>query len=47
MLAFVLYLIAFVCFVLIAFGVPVPRVSLLGVGLGCWVLVPLIKAWPG
>jgi uncharacterized membrane protein len=47
MLAFVLYLIAFVCFVLVAFGVGPSRVNLLGIGLGCWVLVPLIHAWPG
>jgi hypothetical protein len=46
-LEFLLYLIAFICFVLLAFGVEVRRVSLLGVGLGAWVLVPLIRAWPG
>jgi hypothetical protein len=47
MLEFLLYLIAFVCFVLVAFGVGPARVNLLGVGLGAWVLVPLIHAWPG
>jgi hypothetical protein len=47
MLEFLLYLIAFLCFLAVAAGVSPARVNLLGVGLGAWVLVPLIKAWPG
>lgn len=46
MLVFLLYLIAFVCFVLAAIGVGT-RVNLLGAGLASWVLVSLIGAWPG
>jgi len=47
MLDFLLYLVAFVCFLLVAFGVGPARVNLLAVGLAAWVLVPLIHAWPG
>lgn len=47
MVTMILLLIAFVCFVLVFLGVPVPRVSLLGLGLACWVLTVLIGAWPG
>lgn len=43
---FLLYLIAFVCFVLAAIDVKA-RVNLIAVGLAAWVLVPLIHAWPG
>lgn len=46
MLSFLLYLIAFVCFVLVALGIGPARLNLLGVGLASWVLVPLIHAWP-
>jgi hypothetical protein len=46
-LDFLLYLIAFLCFLLVAFEVPVRRVSPLGIGLAAWVLVPLHHAWPG
>ena len=42
MLTLILLLIAFVCFVLVFLAVPVPRVSLLGLGLACWVLTQLI-----
>ena len=45
-MTFVLYLLAFLCFVLAALGVPVPRVSLLAFGLAFWVLVPLLAAAP-
>jgi hypothetical protein len=45
-LAFLCYLIAFICFILVAFGVGPARVNLLGVGLAAWVLVPLVNAWP-
>jgi hypothetical protein len=46
-LAFLCYLIAFVCFVLAAFAHDrVPRVNLVAVGLAAWVLVPLTAAWP-
>jgi hypothetical protein len=47
MLDFLLYLAALVCFGLAAFGVPARRVSLVPLGLGFWVLVSVIKAWPG
>jgi hypothetical protein len=46
MLVFLLYLIAFICFVLAAFGVGT-RVNLLAAGLACWVLTAVIAAWPG
>lgn len=47
MLEFLAYLIAFVCFVLVAVGVAVGRVNLLSAGLAAWVLVSLANAWPG
>lgn len=47
MLMILLLLVAAVCFLLVFLGVPVPRVSLLGLGLFCWVLTVLIPAWPG
>jgi hypothetical protein len=47
MLEFLLYLIAFLCFLAVAAGISPARVNLLGVGLAAWVLVPLIHAWPG
>lgn len=47
MISFLLYLVGFVCFLLVAFGVSPGRVNLLGVGLAAWVLVPLLHAWPG
>lgn len=40
----VLLLLAFICFVLAAFGVALPRVSFLALGLAFWVLVPLLQA---
>lgn len=46
MLTFILLLLGFVCFVLAAFGVP-SRINLIAAGLACWILVPLIAAWPG
>lgn len=46
-LAFVLYLVAFVCFLIAAFAHDrVTRVNLVAAGLAAWVLVPLINAWP-
>lgn len=39
---FVLLLLAFICFVLAAFGVGA-RINLLAVGLACWVLVSLLS----
>jgi hypothetical protein len=47
MIDFVLLLAAFILFVLSALGVSASRVNLLAAGLACWVLVLLIKAWPG
>jgi hypothetical protein len=38
----VLLIIAFICFVVVALGVPTGRVNLLGVGLACWVLTAII-----
>ena len=46
MWTFLLLLVAFVCFVLAAIGVGLPRVNLLALGLACWVLTALIGAWP-
>lgn len=45
MLPLVCYLIAFVAFVLVAVGVAVPRISLLGVGLAAVVLPRLVAAF--
>ena len=42
---FLLYLVAFVCFLLAAFSVRAPwagRVNLIGLGLACWVFIPLV-----
>lgn len=47
MLTVLLLIAAAVCFLLVFLGVPVPRFSLLGLGLFCWVLTVLIPAWPG
>lgn len=41
--AFLLYLIAFICFVLAALGVAA-RLNLVAVGLAAWVLVLLVRA---
>ena len=41
MLDLILYLVAIVCFALVTFNVPA-RISLLGLGLLAWVLVPAI-----
>lgn len=41
----ILLLLSFVCFVLAAFGVLVPRVNLVAVGLALWVLVPMLQAF--
>ena len=47
-LEFLLYVVAFVCFLIAAFAQDrVSRVNLLGLGLAAWVLVPLANAWPG
>jgi hypothetical protein len=46
-LQFILYLAAFVCFLLAAFSVRAPwagRINLIGLGLACWVFVPLVAA---
>lgn len=40
----VLLLLGFVCFVIAAFAVPVPRVNLVALGLAFWILVPLLTA---
>lgn len=47
MLAFLLYLVAFVCFLIAAFAHDrVTRVNLVALGLASWVLVPILNAWP-
>jgi hypothetical protein len=46
-LKFLLYLAAFVCFLLAAFSVRAPwagRINLIGLGLACWVFVNLYAA---
>ncbi len=46
-LQFLLYLAAFVCFLLAAFSVRAPwagRINLIGLGLALWVFVPLVGA---
>jgi len=47
MLTFLLLLIGAICFALVFLGIPIPRFSLLGLGLFCWILTLLIPAWPG
>ena len=49
-LEFILYLAAFILFLLAAFAHARPwatRVNLIALGLAAWVLVPLHHAWPG
>jgi hypothetical protein len=46
-LEFLLYLAAFVLFLLAAFRVAERRVGWVAGGLACWVAVSLINAWPG
>ena len=46
-LRFLLYLAAFVCFLLAAFSVRAPwagRINLIGLGLACWVFINLYAA---
>jgi hypothetical protein len=38
----VLLIVAFICFVLTAIGVGAGRISLIGVGLACWVLASIV-----
>lgn len=40
----VFLLLGFVCFVIATFGVVVPRVNLVALGLAFWILVPLLTA---
>lgn len=47
MLDFLLFLVAFVLFVLAAFGVAAARINLLAAGLAAFALPFLIDAWPG
>lgn len=47
MLSFLLYLLAFICFVLATLGVAVGRINLIAAGLAAWVLVLVVHAWPG
>lgn len=41
----ILLFLAFVCFVLAAFGVVVSRVNFIALGLALWVLVPMLQAF--
>ena len=44
-LEFILYLAAFVCFLLAAFSVRAPwagRINLIGLGLACWVFIHVV-----
>jgi hypothetical protein len=46
-LEFILYLAAFACFLLAAFGHRARwagRINLVGLGLACWVFIPLVAA---
>ena len=46
-LQFILYLAAFACFLLAGFSVSTRwsgRVNLIGLGLACWVFIPLVTA---
>jgi hypothetical protein len=40
----ILLVIAFICFLLAAFGAPIPRVNLVALGLACWVLTLVIPS---
>lgn len=40
----VLLLLGFICFVLATFGVVLPRVNFVALGLAFWILVPLLQA---
>lgn len=46
MVDFLLLLIGFICFTLAAVGVSASRVNLVALGLACWILIPLIAAFP-
>lgn len=41
-LRLILYIVAFICFLLTGLGVSAPRVNLLGIGLACWVLAVML-----
>jgi hypothetical protein len=46
-LEFLLYLAAFVCFLLAAFSVRAPwagRINLIGLGLACWVFIHVVES---
>jgi len=46
-LEFILYLAAFLCFLLAAFSVGgawAARINLIALGLACWVFIPLVNA---
>ena len=47
MLTVLLLLGSVICLGLAAFGVTVPRLNLVALGLALFVTVPLIAAWPG
>jgi hypothetical protein len=38
----VLLIVAFICFVLAAIGIPAGRVNLVALGLACWVLTAIV-----
>lgn len=40
----ILLLLSFICFVVATFGVAVPRINFVALGLAFWVLVPLLQA---
>lgn len=42
MITTILLVVAFVCFLLAAFNVNIPRLNFIGLGLACWVLTLLI-----
>lgn len=47
MLVLILYVFAFVLFVLAALNVPSPRINLVAAGLACWVAATALVAYSG
>jgi hypothetical protein len=41
-ITFLLLLLAFICFVIAATSIPIPKVNLIGLGLALWVLAQLV-----
>lgn len=42
-LRLILFILAFICFVLTALGISAPRINLLGAGLAFWILAVMLQ----